>query len=414
MKKRVFIILGIVAALVITFIIGAAVGGGILYTWLHQIQPAFAAQSTEPDPDAGLIVTSVEKDGPASEAGVVRGDIVFSINNLEVNSIADVRQVLRDLVAGDEVILGVLHGNEVRTYQIILEEGGSGGKLGLALCCGRMSSLELEVGEFRNGRPMIIRVLEGSPAEEAGLEPGDLILSIDGEEVDAERSLSEWISQYEPGDQIELEVCNVGEDEIRNITVKLGEHPEIEGKAYLGIQVIQAPQVIGMMGENHEFDFEFPPTDEEVFPFHFYGHKWNSPFTGDGFKSGILITEVIENSPASEAGLEQGDLITALDGESVKGAKSFVGNISSMQPGKKVSLTVLRASSDETLEFEVKLGEHPDDPEAGYLGVHIRGTIHFREFDQEHRFQHWLPFLYQFQFPFEFERKFHLAEPEDL
>ena len=412
MKKRVFIILGIIAALVITFIIGAVAGGGILYTWLHQIQPAFAAQSTEPDPDAGLIVTSVEKDGPASETGVVRGDILFSINNLEVNSIADVRQVLRDFAAGDEVLLGVLHGDEVRTLKITLEEGSLGGKLGLALYCGRMSSLELEVAEFRNGRPMIIRVLEGSPAEEAGLEPGDLILSIDGDEIDAERSLSEWISQYEPGDQIEIDVRNVGEEEIRNIIVELGEHPESEDKAYLGVQIIHTPHVISILGESP--DFEFPPTDEEVFPFHFYGHKWNPPFTGDGFENGILITEVIENSPASKAGLEQGDLITALDGETVEGATSFVENISSMQPGKKVSLTVFRASSDETLEFEVTLGQHPDDPEAGYLGVQIRGTIQLREFDEERHVEDWLPFLDQFQFPFEFERRFHLAEPEDL
>jgi S1-C subfamily serine protease len=102
MKKKALITLGIAAVLVTMFIIDAVAGGGMIYTWLHQVQSASAAQATEPDPEAGLIVTSVEKDRPADQAGIVRGDILQKINGHDVNSMVDVRDVLDELEAGDD------------------------------------------------------------------------------------------------------------------------------------------------------------------------------------------------------------------------------------------------------------------------------------------------------------------------
>jgi S1-C subfamily serine protease len=379
MKKRVLIALGIVAALMCTMIIGAAAGGGILYTWLHQVRPAFAAQLTDPDPNAGLIVAFVKADGPASEAGVVRGDILLSIDDKEVNSIADVRETLKDLSAGNEVSLTVLHGDDLRTLAVTLTEDDSGAKLGLTLCCGSAVPLGIEAAEMGKGQPLIIRVLKDTPAEEVGLKPGDLILSIDGEETDSEKSLSEWISQYEPGDQIQLEARNLREDEIRTIVVELGENPENEGKAYLGVQAIQAPSDLSTFDENlpyHDFYFNVPPTDEEGFPFRFHNRDGRIlPFAEDKTVSGVIILEVTEDSPADEAGLEKGDVITKMNGEDLQGAKSFADSISAMKPGDKVSLSIYRSSSDGILEFDITLGEHPENPNAGYLGVQIRGII---------------------------------------
>jgi S1-C subfamily serine protease len=415
MKKKFLIILGILAVLIGTFITGAIAGGGVAYTLLNPAQSAYAAQTTQPDPNAGLIVTSVEKDGPADKAGIVRGDILQKINEHDVNSMADVWDVLDELEAGDDVRLTFLHGDQLRSANVTIAEDLSGLKLGLYLCCGKGAPFLIEASEIRDGQPLIVRVQKDSPAEKAGLEVGDLILSIDGEEINTERSLSEWISQYEPGDQIQLEVRNLRDEESRDILIELGEHPDDEGKAYLGIQVIQAPNVLNLSGENRPFfEFNFPPTDEEDFPFHILPRdRWERPLIESGFERGIIIVEVIENSPASKAGLEEGDVITALDGEDIEGPKSFADTISATQPGKKVTLTIYRASSDETLELQLALGEHPEDPEAGYLGVHIRGTLQLSDFDEENRFERWFPFLDQFRFPFYFERRFQIPGLED-
>jgi S1-C subfamily serine protease len=414
MKKKTLIILGIVVVLVSTFMIGIVAGGGIVYSWLHEVQPAYAAQSTQPDPEAGLIVTSVEKDGPASKAGIVRGDILQSINGHEVNSMADVSDIMQDLEAGDDVLLTVLHGDELRSLNATVAEGNSGIMLGLSLCCGKAIPIIIEPTNLIDGKPLIIRVQKESPAEKAGLEPGDMILSIDGDEIDSGKSLSEWIGQYEPGDQIQLEVRNLRDKETRSISIELGEHPEREGRAYLGVQVIQMPQVLDSSEKVrpfHGFEFEFHPIDEEGFSLRIHPRdRWDQPLTESGLIKGIIIGKVIEDSPASTAGLEEGDVITALNGEDIQGPKSFADTISGMDPEDEISLTIYRSSENEVLEIEVKLGEHPETPEAGYLGVYIRGTLRLGAFDGEYRFEHWLPFLDQFRMPFHFQEKFHLLE----
>ncbi len=70
---------------------------------------------------------------------------------------------------------------------------------------------------------------------------------------------------------------------------------------------------------------------------------------------GILIQDVLEDSPAEKAGLEQGDVIIKLDGRAVEGAPGFRSKISMMSPGEKVKLTIMRDSKEK--DIEVTIGE---------------------------------------------------------
>jgi S1-C subfamily serine protease len=64
-------------------------------------------------------------------------------------------------------------------------------------------------------------VFPGSPAEEAGLREGDIIVAIDGEEITAETDLSMLIVPHSPGDTITLRV--VRDNSAREVEVTLGE-----------------------------------------------------------------------------------------------------------------------------------------------------------------------------------------------
>jgi S1-C subfamily serine protease len=66
-------------------------------------------------------------------------------------------------------------------------------------------------------------VFPGSPAEEAGLREGDIIVAIDDEQIDAETDLSMLIVPHRPGDTITLRV--VRENSAREVEVRLGELP---------------------------------------------------------------------------------------------------------------------------------------------------------------------------------------------
>ena len=91
--------------------------------------------------------------------------------------------------------------------------------------------------------------------------------------------------------------------------------------------------------------------------------------------AGAVVRTVVEDGPAAAAGLEPGDVITAIDGEAVDGPQALVDAVSARQPGDVVTLTVTRSGEDDAIEIEATLGEHPDDATKAYLGVSIGATM---------------------------------------
>jgi serine protease Do len=61
-----------------------------------------------------------------------------------------------------------------------------------------------------------------------------------------------------------------------------------------------------------------------------------------GFKNGVLVQEVQPGGPAEKAGLKSGDVVTAIDGRSIKDGDELVSEIASRRPGSTVRLGYLR------------------------------------------------------------------------
>ena len=79
--------------------------------------------------------------------------------------------------------------------------------------------------------------------------------------------------------------------------------------------------------------------------------------TGQRDGSGAEIDEVIEGTPAEDAGLEKGDVVVALDGQKVTDGIALIVSIRSHQPGETLTFTVVRDGDekdiDVTLDSEV-------------------------------------------------------------
>ncbi len=74
---------------------------------------------------------------------------------------------------------------------------------------------------------------------------------------------------------------------------------------------------------------------------------------------GVLIVEIVTDSPADKAKLQADDVIVALDGTATPAIALLRQSIQAKQPGDKVTLTVQR--SGQQMDIEVTLGVRPAD-----------------------------------------------------
>jgi S1-C subfamily serine protease len=78
---------------------------------------------------------------------------------------------------------------------------------------------------------------------------------------------------------------------------------------------------------------------------------------------GAEVAEVVGGSPAAEAGLEQGDVITELDGEPIDDTEDLVAAIAAHEPGEEVGMKVERGSK--SLSVKARLGTQPAESGLG-------------------------------------------------
>ena len=93
------------------------------------------------------------------------------------------------------------------------------------------------------GGAVVDSVTPNSPAEEAGLQRGDVILTIDGQEIGLTNDLRETLSRYQPGDTVSLEVRRWRTGQTETVRVRLGSHPNDPNRPYLGIEYRTVPSI---------------------------------------------------------------------------------------------------------------------------------------------------------------------------
>ena len=158
------------------------------------------------------------------------------------------------------------------------------------------------LGIARNRGEMIQGVQAGQPAERAGLEAGDIVLKVNGQDVTPDQSLSYLVANIKPGQTIPLEVIRDGERRKLNITV--GKRPSEE-------ELRQSQ----MFDPEAEPEDDMSPSESEVI-----GDKLGlqvMPLTpqialqlgASADTRGLVVAGVDPNSDAGRKGLERGDIL---------------------------------------------------------------------------------------------------------
>lgn len=146
------------------------------------------------------------------------------------------------------------------------------------------------------------QVFIGSPAQKGGMRPGDYIISVGGHKIKDVDQVQREVGRLEAGKTVDFVVVRDGKEV--TLSVKIEERTEKvssdSGKLWPGF--IAAP-----ITEDIKKQFELD-TDK-----------------------GVLVTNVLAKSPASALRLQQGDVITAVNGKSVKNLKEFYAELSKVE-----------------------------------------------------------------------------------
>jgi serine protease Do len=161
------------------------------------------------------------------------------------------------------------------------------------------------------------QVAAGSAAEKAGLKPNDVVVKFDGKHITSANQLLNLVAQTAPGASITITVLRDGKEVDLKATV--GERPREEAVAGR-----QAPP-----SKEQALGFSLTDLTSEL--------AQQLGLTGD---RGVVVTEVEDGSPAAEAGLQAGDLIMAVNRQSVPDVDAYRKVLAGLGSAKRLVLLV--------------------------------------------------------------------------
>ncbi len=169
----------------------------------------------------GALVGDVTAGGPSEKAGVKQGDIITEFNGTKVTGATQLRNLVADAGPGSEAKLGILRDGKSMDLTVKLgerpknlngnEENNEGGsneessstKLGLSVQA-LTSDLANQLGYKGEHGVVVTNVTSGSPAEDAGLQRGDLIKEVDRKAVNSPSEFEAAVRKSGKGNGIAL------------------------------------------------------------------------------------------------------------------------------------------------------------------------------------------------------------------
>ena len=228
-----------------------------------------------------------------------------------------------------------LHGELIGINTMIIGPSGGNVGIGFAVPTSMVEAVVaqlIEYGEVRRGQigviigdltpelaqslgvdetqgAVISRVQPGSPAEEAGLKTGDVVVQFNGENLRGSNDLRNRVGLLTIGTTVELAIVRDGNEQDIRVTIGKPSQQTVE-------RVEDRPSLAGA---------SFSNTDS------------------DARAQGVLISSVERGSPAYQVGLRAGDIIVAVNREEISSVDEFT---EAMEGNRQAALFINRAGED--------------------------------------------------------------------
>jgi serine protease Do len=167
---------------------------------------------------------------------------------------------------------------------------------------------------------LVAQVVPGSPAEEAGLQNGDIITHFNGNPIQLSSDLPHQVGRVKPGTEADVRVVRNGKR--KNLEVEIGVLPDGDGA-----------ELASANGPDEQFSNRLGVLVAEL-------SDTRRKRDGDG-----VVIKQIQRGPASMAGLINGDVITMLNGQPVRSVDDFHRIVKELPTNRSVPVRIVRRGS---------------------------------------------------------------------
>ena len=153
----------------------------------------------------GVLVSDVNEQGPAKQAGLLAGDVILSVDGEVIEKLKELPRVIADIDPGASSSITIWRDGEEKSFVVkigtlpvsdkvaaaVIDDKSVEAKVGLAL-----KKMDADIAR-QLGLPsdstgvVVMDVRPGSPAAEKGIRPGDVLAKVGGKNIDAPKDLSE-------------------------------------------------------------------------------------------------------------------------------------------------------------------------------------------------------------------------------
>ncbi len=213
------------------------------------------------------------------------------------------------------------------TDQLIADGGVERARLGVSY--GAASPALIDALGLPRGSAQVGSVEEDSPAEKAGIEPGDVITAVDGDPLENSLELSAVITSRSPGDRVRLTINRDGDE--REVTARLA---EAEGGSAAAASPREKDVIEQALGLTYR-DID-PETARRL---------------GRGSSvEGVLVTDVDQGSHAfRQANIRPGQVIIEVDGQRVRNVRELEAAFARIASGKTFLIRLLQPDGQSTM-----------------------------------------------------------------
>ena len=189
---------------------------------------------------------------------------------------------------------------------------------------------------------LIASVTEAGPADEAGLQAGDVIIRFDGKDVVKSRDLPRIVAETPVETTVDVEVVRGGER--KTLSVTLGELEQAENGGLLS-RSQSKEKTNDTRIEN--IGLTVAPLTEEL----------AEKFDLDTGETGIVVVDVTDGSPAADKGVQPGDIIRRLNQSAITSVDKLIEGIASAKKEGRKGVLMLIESDGQTRFVQISFDE---------------------------------------------------------